>query len=39
LKDIATVIGHGLNVLVVSIASEQVQEHFGNYKYTLTFYR
>ena len=29
LKDIATVIGHGLNLPVISIAPEQVQEHFG----------
>ena len=29
LKDIATVIGHGLNVPVRSIAQEQAQDHFG----------
>lgn len=29
LKEIATAIGHGLNVPVISIAPEQAQEHFG----------
>ena len=29
LKDIATAIGHGLNVPVTSISQEQAQEHFG----------
>ena len=29
LKDIATAIGHGLNVSVISISQEQAQEHFG----------
>lgn len=29
LKDIATAIGHGLNVPVISISQEQAQEHFG----------
>ncbi len=29
LKDIATALGHGLNVPVISIAPEQAQEHFG----------
>jgi nucleoside-diphosphate-sugar epimerase len=29
LKDIATAIGRGLNVAVISIAQEQAQEHFG----------
>jgi nucleoside-diphosphate-sugar epimerase len=29
LKDIATAIGHGLNIPVTSIAAEQAQEHFG----------
>jgi nucleoside-diphosphate-sugar epimerase len=29
LKDIATAIGHGLNVPVLSISQEQAQEHFG----------
>jgi nucleoside-diphosphate-sugar epimerase len=29
LKDIATAIGRGLNVPVISISQEQVQEHFG----------
>ncbi len=29
LKDIATAIGHGLNVPVTSISAEQAQEHFG----------
>jgi nucleoside-diphosphate-sugar epimerase len=29
LKDIATAIGRGLNVPIISIAQEQAQEHFG----------
>jgi hypothetical protein len=29
LKDIATAVGRGLNVPVISIAREQAQEHFG----------
>ena len=29
LKEIATIIGHGLNLPVISISSEQAQEHFG----------
>jgi nucleoside-diphosphate-sugar epimerase len=29
LKKIATVIGHGLNVPIISISPEQAQEHFG----------
>src|SRR5580700_10289453 len=29
LKDIATAIGHGLNVPVISVSPEQAQEHFG----------
>ena len=29
LKDIATAIGHGLNVPAISISQEQAQEHFG----------
>ncbi len=29
LKDIATAIGHGLNLPVISISPEQAQEHFG----------
>jgi nucleoside-diphosphate-sugar epimerase len=31
LKDIATAIGHGLNLPVTSISQEQAQEHFGFY--------
>jgi nucleoside-diphosphate-sugar epimerase len=31
LKDIATAIGHGLNVPVTSISKDQAQEHFGFY--------
>jgi len=29
LKDIATAIGHGLNVPVISVSADQAQEHFG----------
>ena len=29
MKDIATAIGHGLNVSVISISPEQAKEHFG----------
>jgi hypothetical protein len=29
LKDIATAIGRGLNVPVISVSQEQAQEHFG----------